>query len=393
MGGHWLSAAILGAFVAGGAVAEGEAIPTVTGVSFAERGGGLRLVFEVAPEPPFAVFMLTDPDRLVIDLPALDWRVGALPEIPYVAELRHGLARPGRARLVLELAEPMGVRRAFSEPSGDAGSARLVVELAPVTRAAFDARAGAPEGARWPGSAEVALADTGEGVVAVDPGHGGFDPGARVGRLVEKALVLDFARLLADEIATRPGFRAFLTRDEDVFVPLAERVARARDAGAHLLISVHADVLAQGRARGVAAYTLSGEGTDEAANALAARESRANVLTGADLGGEAEDVTRLLVELAQRGTLAESAKLANAVLESVATHSEVLRTRPLREASLRVLKAPDVPAILLELGFMDDPADRKRLADPVWMARTARRVADGIAAWRDAASPGFVAPR
>jgi N-acetylmuramoyl-L-alanine amidase len=159
------------------------------------------------------------------------------------------------------------------------------------------------------------------------------------------------------------------------------------------MISLHADVLEQGRARGVSAYTLSEKGTDEAADALAARENRSDVLAGADLGGETDELTRLLVELAQRGTRHESARLARLVLERVGERSELLRSRPHREAGFRVLKAPDMPSILLELGFMDDPEDRRRLGDPAWLARTARAVADGVAAWRSAASPGFVAPR
>jgi N-acetylmuramoyl-L-alanine amidase len=373
-------------------------VPTVTALSHAERSDGLRLIFEVAPPPRFTVFTMSEPDRLVVDLPTLRWRVDEPPEIPFVASLRHGLFRPDRARIVLELSQPLGVERAYVEPPEGEGPARLVLDLLRLTRAEFDARAGVPEGARWArraGRAAPPLVTTrpGEVVVAIDPGHGGIDPGAWVGGLVEKRLVLEFARLLAAEIEMRPGFRAVLTRDDDVFVPLAERVARAHDMGAHLMISVHADVLEQGRARGVSAYTLSGKGTDEAADALAARENRSDVLAGADLGGETDELTRLLVELAQRGTGHESARLARSVLDAVASESEVLRSRPHREAGFRVLKAPDMPSILLELGFMDDPEDRRRLGDPEWLARTARSVSDGIAAWRSVASPGFVAPR
>ena len=370
-----------------------DAAPAVTRLSHVERRDGLRLIFDVAPAPEFAVFTLTDPDRLIVDLPALRWQVRDVPEIPFVTALRHGLFRPDRARIVVELSRPLGVERAFAEPPRGAGPGRLVIDLAGVSRAEFDARAGAPEAARWGPGTQAEPASRGEVVVAIDPGHGGIDPGARVGRMVEKTLVLEFSRLLAAEIASRPGYRAMLTRDEDVFVSLDERVDRARAAGAHLLISVHADVLEQGRARGVSAYTLSDKGTDDAANALAARENRSDVLAGADLGGETDELARLLVELAQRGTGHESARLALSVLDAVAAGSEVLRSRPHREAGFRVLKAPDLPSILLELGFMDDPEDRRRLADPDWLARTARAVADGIAAWRSAASPGFLAPR
>ncbi len=233
----------------------------------------------------------------------------------------------------------------------------------------------------------------GDVIVAIDPGHGGIDPGAQESGLVEKDVVLAFARALAAAIESRPGFRAYLTRDEDSFVPLAERVARAHRAGANLMVSVHADVLERGRARGLSAYTLSEQGTDDAAEALAARENRSDVLAGADLGGEADDLTRLLVELAQRGTQDESGKLAGAVIASVAKGAAVLHTRPHRQANFRVLKAPDMPSILLELGFLDDPEDRARLSDPAQLAATAKAVAAGIAHWREQASPGFLTPR
>ena len=159
------------------------------------------------------------------------------------------------------------------------------------------------------------------------------------------------------------------------------------------MISVHADSLAAGRASGMAAYTLSERGTDQAAEALAARENRSDVLAGADLEGESDDLTRLLVELAQRGTKDESGKLARAILEASRGNLQLLRTRPLRQANFRVLKAPDIPSILLEIGFLDSAKDRKRLTDAVWRRKAVRHIVDGIADWRKVASPGFVTPR
>lgn len=373
-----------------------ERVPSVTAVRHGVHGERVRLMLEVSPEPAFALFTLTAPDRLVLDFPALDWRAGENIEPgPYVGEIRHGLFRADRARVVMDLVRPVRVERAFTQPPVGGEPGRLVIDLSPTTREAFDAAAGAPEQARWRGGVPPAAPDAvpGELIVAIDPGHGGIDPGAREGGLTEKTLVLDFSRRLAAALEALPGLRGYLTRDEDVFVPLAERVARAHRAGANLMISVHADVLERGRARGVSAYTLSEEGTDDAANALAARENRSDVLAGADLGGEADDLTRLLVELAQRGTKVESAKLAAAVLETVSAGTEVLRTRPHRQANFRVLKAPDMPSILLELGFLDDPQDQVRLGDPAALDALAGAVAAGIARWRERASPGFLTPR
>lgn len=393
------AAALMLAAVLDGAVARAAdaAVPVLSGVRHGMHGQRLRLTLEIAPAPGFALFTLAGPDRLVLDFPALDWRADAPAPgtVPYVAGMRHGLFRSDRARLVIDLDRPVAVERAFTQPPRGGEPGRLVVDLVPTTREAFDAAAGAPERARWQGGAPPApvRAAAGEVVVAIDPGHGGIDPGARGGTLTEKTLVLDFARRLASAIEAQPGLRAYLTRDEDVFVPLAERVARAHRAGANLMISVHADVLEEGHARGVSAYTLSEQGTDDAADALAARENRSDVIAGADLVGEADDLTRLLVELAQRGTRDESGKLATAVLAAVGEKTEVLQTRPHRQANFRVLKAPDLPSILLELGFLDDPGDQARLADPAELELTARAVARGIARWRAEASPGFLSPR
>lgn len=380
--------------------AAAEIVPTVTAISAGTHDGRVRLMFEVAPEPAFALFTLADPDRLVIDVPALDWQA-ADPnpgELPYVKAVRHGLFRRDRARIVLDLARPLRIERAFTLAPHGNGPGRLVIDLAPATRSEFDATAGAPEEARWkrgappvPPRAADDAAD--EVLVAIDPGHGGIDPGAEVEGLTEKVVVLRFAKLLAAAIDATPGFRAYLTRTDDVYVPLAERVDLAHRADAGLFVSIHADVLAEGHASGLSAYTLSESGTDDAAEALAERENRSDILAGADLGGAADDLTRLLVELAQRGTQVESGKLAHAVLASVATESEILHTHPLRRANFRVLKAPDIPSVLLEIGFLDDPDDRRRLTDPDWLESTANAIARGIAGWRKIASPGFVARR
>lgn len=357
----------------------------------------LRLTFDVLPEPDFALFTLADPDRLVVDLPALDWQI---PEesfvgIPYIENVRHGLFRRDRARVVIGLTQPLSVDRAFTQPPRGSEPGRLVIDLSPTDRAAFDASAGWPEMARWFGDAPPLPhgARTGDLIVAIDPGHGGIDPGASAGRLKEKTIVLKFAKVLAGELQKRSGFAAYLIRSDDSFVPLSQRVARAHQAKANILLSIHADSVESGRADGVSIYTLSTKGTDDAAEALAARENRSDVIAGADLGGESDELTRLLVELAQRGTSDESAKLAAALMENMQGRVDMLRTRPMRQANFRVLKAPDIPSVLLELGFLDSAKDRKRLTDDAWLAATAEAVADGLETWRTRASKGFLTPR
>ncbi|MEM9062914.1 MAG: N-acetylmuramoyl-L-alanine amidase [Pseudomonadota bacterium] len=375
--------------------ATATAAPKVTGLTHGLHQERVRIILSISEEPAFALFTLNDPDRLILDLPAFDWQLPESQEaepIPYISALRHGLFRRDRARIVMDLDRPLVVERAFSKPVRGSEPARLVIDLAPTSRQYFDDRAGWPENARWretfPDDASQSARDG--IVVAIDPGHGGIDPGATAGRLLEKTIVLAFSRRLAKELETRDGFKAYLTRDEDVFVPLSERVARAHRAGANMLISVHADAVESGIANGLSVYTLSEKGSDEAAEALAARENRSDVIAGADLGGETDDLTRLLVELAQRGTKVESQKLASAVLGALGDDLELLRTRPMRQANFRVLKAPDIPSILLELGFLNSVRDQKRLVDPEWQAAAARAVSDGIVEWSRTASPGFL---
>lgn len=384
------------AVASGASAATVDAVPTISALRHHLHDDRLRLMLDISPPSAFALFTLTEPDRLVIDFPELDWQVeDAIEGIPYVNAVRHGLFRHDRARIVIELTEPVEVERAVARPAVGSQPDALLIDLRPVSRGRFNGRAGAPEQARWQSGVPPAmlLPRPDEVVVAIDPGHGGIDPGAREGGLVEKVVVLDFSHRLAAAIEEMEGFRAYLTREDDIFLPLAERISRAREAGANLMISVHADVLERGQARGVAAYTLSKEGTDEATVALAARENRADILAGVNLGGEEDDVTRLLVELSQRGTRSESSKLAAAVLEAVSTEIPILEKRPHRQANFRVLKAPDMPSILLELGFLDHPDDRRRLSDPDGLEKTARAVAAGIAKWREQASSRFLKPR
>lgn len=373
-----------------------DLLPRVSGLGHGVHGARVRLVMDVAPVPAFAAFTLRSPDRLVIDFPALDWALPDLDpsQIPYIDGIRYGLFRADRARIVLDLSEPVALERIFTEPPRGSEPGKLVMDLSPVDRAAFDARAGLPEHARWTSTPPpVPEPDHGEIVVAIDPGHGGVDPGASWGRMTEKDVVMGFAKVLAEEIRRRPGMTPYLIRDKDEFVPLAERVARAHRAGANAFLSIHADSLLEGGASGMSLYKLSRTGSDKSATRLAERENRSDLLAGADLSGESDALARLLVELAQRGTTEETAKLAMSILDALQGQLKLLRTRPLRAGNFRVLKAPDIPSLLVELGFLDNKADRKRLNDPEWRAKAASRIAQGIDDWAQVASPGFLSPR
>mgnify|MGYP006280002407 CR=1 FL=1 len=231
-------------------------------------------------------------------------------------------------------------------------------------------------------------------VVAIDPGHGGHDPGAVVGDLMEKDIVLDFSHRLAAEIAGRAGLEARLTRSDDRFLGLRERLDVVRGMGAALLLSIHADSAAWGNASGLSIYTLSEGGRARAQSELTERTARDEAIRGLDLAGKGDDVTRALVDLAQRSSLGEGERFVAAAMEALSPDVKLLRTRPHRRAAFTVLRAADMPAVLVELGFMSNADDRARLEDAAWRAKVATRLADALAFWRRGrVRPGSTEPR
>jgi len=242
----------------------------------------------------------------------------------------------------------------------------------------------------WLAAAEARAGGT---VVAIDAGHGGIDPGAMSGGLVEKQVALDFARRLARHLESDGELEPVLVRTDDRFLTLDQRIDLARAAGAHVLISIHADTTRGGSAEGAHVYTLSAEGSDAAAIDVARRENRAGIIGGIALAGEPDDVALLLVEMAQRGSGDESAKLARSVLAEMDGTVTLLRTAPHRQANFGILRAPELPAILVELGYMSNANDRERLVSADWQERMAEALARGIRSWTATASPGFIGPK
>jgi len=233
----------------------------------------------------------------------------------------------------------------------------------------------------------------GEIVIGIDPGHGGIDPGASSGGLVEKQVVLDFARRLARHIEAAPGLRPLMLRDDDSFLTFTQRIRRARESGAHVILSLHADTTEAGQAEGAHVYTLAPIGSDAAAEELAERENRAEIIGGVALAGESDDLALLLVDLAQRGSTDEAEKLARATLRALQGTVPLLPNGAHRRANFRILKAPEIPSVLVELGYMSNEADRARLASETWSEQMAAGLVQGIADWAAVASPGFLAPK
>ncbi|MHA6344057.1 N-acetylmuramoyl-L-alanine amidase [Roseivivax sp. CAU 1761] len=362
-------------------------------------GAGVEIVLELSQGVPWRVFTLDAPPRLVLDFREVDWgaaEAAALLETDRVGALRFGTFRPGWSRLVAELAGPMTLDRAGLRPAPDGSGATLGVVLSPSDPESFAARAGAPRDPRWdlPEPAAVAPERAPRGGrlrVMLDPGHGGLDPGAEVADGTEADLMLTFARELKEVLLRTGGFEVAMTREADVFVSLEARVAAAHEAGADVFVSLHADALEEGVARGAAVYVLAEEASDAASAALAERHEREDLLAGIDLSDADDGVASVLMDLARLDNAPRSRALAAHLLDGIRGATAPVHKRPLRHADFSVLKAADIPSVLVELGFLSTQADLENLRDPDWRARMAAGLRDGLRAWaaEDAALAGL----
>lgn len=354
------------------------------------RDGGVALTLGLSQPVPFRVYTLADPWRVVLDFREVlfdGWPDGlALPD--GVAAIEAGEARDaGWSRLVLTLTTPMVPELAAMATDDVTGRATVTVHLAPVDEAAFRASAGAPLAAAAPvptAAATAAPPEDGRITVVLDPGHGGVDPGALRGDLTEADLVLTFARELRDALRRSGRVEVVMTRDGDVFVPLPTRVTLARAAGADLFISIHADALAEGRAQGATVYTLSETASDAAAEALAEQHDRADLLQGIDLHGADDEVAGVLMDLARLDTAPRSVDFARAVIEALDVAGLALHSQPLGEAGFTVLRAADIPSVLLEIGFLSDDRDLANILDAGWRAGMQDALVAAILGWADA---------
>ncbi|TPE49221.1 N-acetylmuramoyl-L-alanine amidase [Amaricoccus solimangrovi] len=343
---------------------------------FFGRGLSVTVGFE-APRP-FRVFTLTDPPRLVVDLEGLDaagFDPAAVARSRAVARVSAAPARPGWARLVLDLARP------FALETAEMGEGGLALTLRRVGAEDFAARSGAPPG--------VVLGGDGEGghaLVVLDPGHGGIDPGATRDGVAEKDVVLAFSEALGAALEATGRFRVATTRDTDVFLPLAARADLARRLGARAFVSIHANAVADEAARGGIVFTLSEAGSSTAARERAAAENRADAAAGPAAPGPGDSVAEVLGGLLRAEGQARSIDLARALGRALGPVTGA-GPAPLQSADFQVLRVPDVPAALLELGFLSNAADRRALTSPEWRARAAAAIAAGMVGWLDAGGP------
>ena len=390
----WRRGAAAAAFVAllvAVVAASAQVTSSLTGVRVGQHDGMTRLILDLTEPTTFKIFALSGPPRVVIDLPALHW---ALEERSFVVghsgvvRLRYGQFRPDTSRIVVDLDQPLAVRQPRMLAADAEGTAphRLVLDFVPVSLSAFEAAARPPKPVEPVLRAKPA-APAGpvplpklkpapkpvRHLIAIDAGHGGRDPGAiATNGLREKTLALAFARELRTVLVESGRYQVVMTRDGDRKVRLKRRVVIARNAGADLFLSIHLDRLENRDVRGASVYTLSDEASDVETAELAARENKADIVADVDLtDGYDEDVAKVLISLVQQNTMNCSAALAATLLPELERVAPLIR-RPHRFGDFRVLKAPDIPSVLVELGFLSNDQDAERLT-----SKTHRRALAG----------------
>jgi len=370
-------------------VASCASAATLQRAELQQVGAVTTLSLQLDSKPQARVFTLAKPQRAVVDLKGFRGGSGLrLPEgAGVVSAMRSGpLAGRQGLRLVLELdGKVQAPRQRYLAPGAGQGH-RLLIELtatgAVAARAPAPASAPSPNSARssLPVRAEHAPAETGRDIiVAVDAGHGGQDPGAsgRAGTY-EKNVVLAIARLLAARLNEQPGMRAVLTRDGDYFLPLRERIARARRAKADLFVSVHADAVRDRDVSGASVYVLSEKGaTDEQARWLAETENAADLKGGVSLDDKGDTLASVLLDLSQSASIAESMRAAERVLGTLGGVSDVRKKR-VQQAGFVVLKSPDIPSMLVETAYISNPADEADLLNDAHRERIAVAIANGV---------------
>jgi N-acetylmuramoyl-L-alanine amidase len=290
--------------------------------------------------------------------------------------------------MVFDLNGPLAIATAELDTGADGTAAVLTLHLEAVSPQAFAARSGAPPSARFafrPSAPPPPGDEPGRLRVVLDPGHGGIDPGAERDGLREADLMLTFARELREVLRGAGGFDVLMTRDEDVFVPLEARISFARAAEADVFVSLHADALPEdsGQATGATLYTLSAEASDLASARLAERHDGADLMAGIDLTGQGDEIALVLMDLARADTAPRSLRLAGHMAEAIRERAGGVNRRPLRSAAFSVLKSPDIPSVLVEIGFLSSAKDRERIASAEWRRKAALGIAAGLRLWAE----------
>ena len=334
--------------------------PAVTGVRIGDHASSTRFVLDLDANVDFHLFTLANPHRVVVDLPALKWGIPSGDKSKaagLIKAYRFGMFQPGTSRLVLDSSGPVSVKKSFIlKPSGPFGY-RLVIDLVKTNEADFKANLGKPIVKPVEYSATVPVRKPGKRVIVVDPGHGGVDSGTVSARgHYEKTVTLRAGLALKKKLEATGRYSVVMTRNKDFFIPLRQRVNISRKAEGDLFISLHADSIKDRRIRGATVYTLAEKSSDREAAALAAKENKSDIIAGVDLEGESPLLTKILIDLMQRETMNYSAEFANLLVPEMGKRMK-MRVNSHRFAGFRVLKAPDIPSVLVEMGYLSNRND------------------------------------
>ncbi len=361
----------------------------IKNVRFGDYNDKVRLVLDLSEAAQYRTFVLSDPYRMVIDLPSFTWRAGQVqePQSAGITATRHGNLDTNTSRIVFDLNRPISIQNAFTLPASGEKPNRLVIDFANASESVFaktqnkvfgdlDDEPSSPKQA----TKIVPSQNNGQKpLVIIDAGHGGVDPGASGhGGLYERNITLALAKELKSQLVSSGKYRVHMTRDKDVFIKLRERVNIARRHNGDLFISIHADALDNKSVQGASVYTLSEKASDAQTAKLAARENKADLIAGVDLETEDKDVADILMDLAMRDTMNQSKFFANTVVDTFRSKGLKTLGDPHRSAGFAVLKAPDIPSVLVEAGFMSNKQEASMLNTQAHRKKIATALKIGI---------------
>lgn len=369
------------------AFAQEPAPPVAVGVRFTQDASAAQVVFDLSRPVSAHAYALTSPDRIVVDLPEVNFQIDPAAgrdadarDAPLVKAFRFGLLAPGKSRIVIDLARPACPSPVEAKPIIDgAPASRLKIELKRCDAAAFallDPLSAA-------GGAGLSVAPSApRPVIVLDPGHGGIDSGARgIGGVLEKTLVYEFCGELRRQLEATHRYTIVMTRDGDQYVDLDDRVEIARRANASLFVSIHADTL-RGSAdvSGSTVYTDADRASDAEAARIAASENAAD--RGAKREKKQDDagVANILFDLERRETRAYAHIFSRGLVDHLRGAAR-LNHNPERSAGFVVLKAPEFPSVLVELGYLSNPQDVQAMTSPEWRAKAAAAMTNAIGAF------------
>jgi N-acetylmuramoyl-L-alanine amidase len=380
-----LAALMLAAAALQRAFAADAGAPVAVAARLSQDQGGAKLVFDLSRTVAASASALASPNRIVVDMPEVNFqldpsvgRVGALRDDSLVKDFRFGLLAAGKSRIVVDLARTACPADVSTRPIVDgAPAARLTIELKPCDPAAFAALVRSPPASAASAPDAPTLAQP--RVIVLDPGHGGIDGGANgLGGVQEKTLVFEFCTELKRQLDATKRYRVVMTRDADQYVDLDDRVDLARAANAALFISVHADALSEDAdVSGSTVYTVADRASDAEAARIAARENAADRDPSGRKRQDDPDVADILFDLRRRETRTFAHIFSRGLVESLRGAAK-LNHNPERSAGFVVLKAPEFPSVLVELGYLSNPQDVRSLTSPEWRAKAAGAMVNAI---------------